>query len=168
MEEGFAAATPQQPLALVALEIDGYRDLDHAHGFRVADPVLAGVAARLRTALPPGAVLARGDGDVLVAVLPGTDAALAWDVAAALRSAATHRPAGPHGAPDPLPAVRITAGVAVHPCPDVLLAPAASGRALVGRAETALRDARRRGEAVRIASAVDAPDAERVARPADG
>jgi diguanylate cyclase (GGDEF)-like protein len=166
VEEGFAAATPQQPLALVTLEIDGYRDLDHAHGFRVADPVLARVAARLRTALPPGAVLARGDGDVLVAVLPGTDAALAWDVAAALRSAATHRPAGPHGEPDPLPAVRITAGIAVHPCPDVLLVPAVSGQALVRRAETALHDARRRGEAVRIASAVDAPDAEEVARPA--
>lgn len=142
VQRAFAAADARRPLALLAVGIDGYRDLDHAHGFRVTDEVLGGVAARLREALPPDATFGRGEGDTLVAVLTGTDLALAHDVAARLDAAARHRFPRPDGTPDDLPAVRIGVGIAVHPAPDVLDRPATSGRALLARAEAALHAGR--------------------------
>jgi diguanylate cyclase (GGDEF)-like protein len=169
VQEAFTTASVQRPLAVVAVEIDGYRDLDSAHGFRVADDVLAGVAARLRDALPPGATFARGEGELLVAVLPATDTGTAWEVASALHDAAG-RPspdgaAKGDGAPDPLPAVRIGVGIAVHPSPDVLERPATTGTALLARADLALQQGLRDGEAVRVARRRTASGDE-VARPA--
>lgn len=162
VQEAHDAADARRPLALVAVEIDGYRDLDSAHGFRVADDVLTGVAQRLRDALPPDATLARGEGETLVAVLPGTDSSVARDIASALHAAAGERPLRPDRTQDPLPAVRIAVGIAVHPSPDVLEQPAASGTALLARAERALRDSLRTGDPVRVAPAPD----RGVARPA--
>jgi diguanylate cyclase (GGDEF)-like protein len=163
VQEAFSSAGAQRPLALVAVEIDRYVDFDSAHGFRVADEVLAGVAGRLHDTLPPGATFARGEGDVLVAVLPDADAGIGWDVAQALRHAAESRPPGPQGEPDNLPAVRIGVGIAVHPSPDVLEWPAASGSALLARAEEALREGMARGDGVRVARG---SGDEEVARPA--
>jgi diguanylate cyclase (GGDEF)-like protein len=166
VQEAHDAADARRPLALVAVEIDGYRDLDHAHGFRVADDVLAGVAERLRAVLPPDATLARGEGETLVAVLPGADTGVAREVAHALHAAADRRPPEPDRKPDrkpdPLPAVRLAVGIAVHPSPEVLERPAASGAALLARAERALRDSLRTGDPVRISAAPD----RGVARPA--
>jgi diguanylate cyclase (GGDEF)-like protein len=153
VQEAYDAADARRPLALVAVEIDGYRDLDHAHGFRVADDVLAAVAERLRRALPPDATLTRGAEETMIAVLPGADASIAWDVACALQDAAEHEPSGSDGGPDPLPAVRICVGIAVHPSPDVLDQPSASGAALLARAERALQEGLRKGDAVTIAGA---------------
>jgi len=155
VQEAHDTADPRRPLALIAVEVAGYRHLDSAHGFRVADDVLAGVARRLLDVLPTDATLARGKGETLVAVLPGADSSVAWDVARALHVAAGSRPAGPGGEPDPLPAVRIGVGIAVHPSPDVLERPAASGVALLARAERGLREALARLD-----------DVQEVARPA--
>jgi diguanylate cyclase (GGDEF)-like protein len=162
VQEAHDAADARRPLALIAVEIAGYRDLDHAHGFRVADEVLAGVADRLRDALPPAATLTRGEGETLVAVLPGADASLAQDVARGLLEAADRRQPGPDGGRDPLPAVRIGVGIAVHPSPDVLDQPATSGAALLARAAQALQDGLRTGDPVTVAGR----PAKGVARPA--
>ena len=162
VQEAYDAADARRPLALLAVEIDGYRDLDSAHGFRVADEVLAAVADRLHGALPPDATLTRGEGETMVAVLPGTDASIARDVARGLQDAAEHGRPGTDGGGNPLPAVRIGIGIAVHPSPDVLDQPCASGTALLERAERALQDGLRRGDAVTVAGS----SARGVARPA--
>jgi diguanylate cyclase (GGDEF)-like protein len=144
VQEAYDAADARRPLALIAVEIDGYRDLDHAHGFRVADDVLAAVVGRLRDALPPDATLTRGEGETMIAVLPGADASIARDVARRLQDAGEHPSSGPDRGLNPLPAVRIGVGIAVHPSPDVLDQPSTSGAALLERAERALQDGLRR------------------------
>jgi diguanylate cyclase (GGDEF)-like protein len=153
VQEAYDASDPRRPLALLAVEIDGYRDVDPGHGFRVGDDVLTDVARRLLDALPPDASLARGQGETLVAVLPGADTSVARDVARALHDVAGHRPLGSGGGRDRLPAVRVAVGIAVHPSPDVLERPAASGAALLARAERALAGARHAGDDVRVATA---------------
>jgi diguanylate cyclase (GGDEF)-like protein len=135
----FARATAQAPLAVLALDIDGFRDLDHAHGFRVGDEVLTAVARRLRSELRDVDLLSRadGEGDVLVALLPGTDGTLAWEVAAMLRARATERG-------DELPAVTISVGIAVH-APGEGGPSAPSAPRLLQQAREALADAERAG-----------------------
>jgi diguanylate cyclase (GGDEF)-like protein len=148
--DAFAHASPQGPLAVLALEIDRLHDLDHLHGFRVGDDVLAAVAGRLRRELREVDVLARdivtadadGDGDVLVALLPGVDETIAWEVALMLRARAAQRSNG-------VPAVTLSVGLAVYPPAQASAAEgtaeASSAPRLLARARQALVDAQRAG-----------------------
>lgn len=109
-----AHASVQAPLAVLALEIDGLPDLDYGHRVPVGDDVLAVVAGRLRRELREVDVLTRdvatedADGDVLIALLPGVDETIAWEIALMLRARAGHRSAR-------VPAVTMSVGVAVYP-----------------------------------------------------
>jgi diguanylate cyclase (GGDEF)-like protein len=136
----FAGASEQTPLAVLAMEIDGFRDLDHAHGFRVGDEVLAAVTRRLRFELRDVHILARADRDseVLVAVLPRHDEALAWEVATLLRIRATERT-------DETPAVTMSVGIAVHTPGEGSPPAAPSAPRLLALARRALADARQAG-----------------------
>jgi diguanylate cyclase (GGDEF)-like protein len=152
-------AGAQTPLAVLALEIDGFRDLDHAHGFRVGDEVLAAVAKRLRSELRDVDTLARADrdGDVLVALLPGCDEAIAWEVAAMLRIRAEQRS-------DEAPAVTVSVGIAVHAPAEGSAPTAPSAPRLLARARQALTEAARAG-GDRVLVSGRALDAARGARP---
>jgi diguanylate cyclase (GGDEF)-like protein len=144
-----ARASAQAPLAVLALDVDGFRDLDHAHGFRVGDEVLAALAVRLRSELRDVDVLARLDqeGDVLVAVLPGLDETLAWEAAAMLRARAAERR-------DEVPAVTISVGIAVHAPTDGSAPAGSSAPRLLAQARQALEDAGRAGgDRVHVAGA---------------
>jgi diguanylate cyclase (GGDEF)-like protein len=135
----FDRASVQAPLAVLALDIDGFRDLDHAHGFRVGDEVLIALARRLRSDLREVDLLSRADGDadVLVAVLPGVDETIAWEVATMLQARATERT-------EDLPAVTISVGIAVH-APGEGGPTAPSGPRLLAQARQSLTDAERAG-----------------------
>ena len=59
----------QRSLALVYLDIDGFKDVNDAHGHEVGDQLLVAIAQRLRDTLREGDTLARLGGDEFVAVL---------------------------------------------------------------------------------------------------
>ncbi len=59
----------QRSLALVYLDIDGFKEVNDAHGHETGDQLLIAIAQRLRDTLREGDTLARLGGDEFVAVL---------------------------------------------------------------------------------------------------
>ena len=60
-----------QQLAVVYLDLDGFKAVNDLHGHDAGDQLLIAVASRMRHALREGDTLARLGGDEFVAVLPG-------------------------------------------------------------------------------------------------
>jgi len=58
-----------QPLALLTIDLDRFKAVNDNHGHSTGDAVLQAVADRLRTCLPPEALLARLGGDEFAVVL---------------------------------------------------------------------------------------------------
>lgn len=65
--------TQQQPLALLAIDLDRFKAVNDNHGHSAGDAVLQVVAERLRARLPPAALLARLGGDEFAVVLSKPD-----------------------------------------------------------------------------------------------
>ena len=63
----------QRGLAVVYLDIDGFKEVNDAHGHETGDQLLVCIAQRLRDALREGDTLARLGGDEFVAVLTDID-----------------------------------------------------------------------------------------------
>ncbi|MEJ5914678.1 GGDEF domain-containing protein [Pseudokineococcus sp. 1T1Z-3] len=100
---GLASAQGCGGVAAVVLDLDGFKPVNDEHGHAAGDAVLVATAGRLRSALPPGALLARTGGDEFVAVVLGVpDEEGARAVAARL-------------ARDVEPPVTVGDGVEVHP-----------------------------------------------------
>jgi diguanylate cyclase (GGDEF)-like protein/PAS domain S-box-containing protein len=68
-----AVAAADASLAVLFLDLDGFKAVNDQHGHLVGDRVLAEVATRLRAALRDSDLLARHGGDEFVAVLQGLD-----------------------------------------------------------------------------------------------
>ncbi|MCE0537141.1 GGDEF domain-containing protein [Kineosporia rhizophila] len=66
-----AQARPGAGVALLFLDLDGFKAINDSHGHAVGDELLAGAAVRFAQALGDGAALARMGGDEFVAVVPG-------------------------------------------------------------------------------------------------
>ncbi len=64
-----------QPLAVVFLDLDGFKAVNDRHGHEMGDLLLIGLAQRLNATLRDGDTLARIGGDEFVAVLVGLEAA---------------------------------------------------------------------------------------------
>ena len=79
----FARAHPQ-PLALVYIDLDNFKDVNDTLGHEVGDELLRQVAARLRAAVSKGQAVARIGGDEFAVILPDTRAAPAAAFATAL------------------------------------------------------------------------------------
>jgi diguanylate cyclase (GGDEF)-like protein len=62
-------------VAMMFLDLDGFKAVNDAHGHAVGDELLAAAAGRFTGALGANAELARMGGDEFVAVLPGVDSA---------------------------------------------------------------------------------------------
>ncbi|GAA3341109.1 hypothetical protein GCM10020358_31220 [Amorphoplanes nipponensis] len=74
-------------VALLHIDLDGFKPINDTYGHHAGDAVLVRVAERLSAALPAGAVAARLGGDEFAALLPGADAAAAARVAEEFRAA---------------------------------------------------------------------------------
>ena len=66
-------AEPQQPLALLLLDLDRFRDINTGLGYAQGDRILQAIGPRLRSALPDAALIAHLGEDAFAAVLSDTD-----------------------------------------------------------------------------------------------
>jgi len=69
-----AAKRDGRALSLLALDLDGFKEINDSLGHHAGDRVLQLVAARLRTSLRESDTVARLGGDEFAVLLPGTDA----------------------------------------------------------------------------------------------
>jgi diguanylate cyclase (GGDEF)-like protein/PAS domain S-box-containing protein len=75
-------------LAVLFLDLDGFKRINDAAGHHTGDAVLAEVAGRLRRVVRPGDTVARLGGDEFVVLCPGlADPDTAWQAAERIRSA---------------------------------------------------------------------------------
>jgi diguanylate cyclase (GGDEF)-like protein/PAS domain S-box-containing protein len=78
-----------EPMALMFLDLDHFKNVNDSLGHRVGDCLLVALAARFRAVLREQDTLSRMGGDEFVLLLPDTDAAGAAHVAGKLLQAAT-------------------------------------------------------------------------------
>ncbi len=67
------ACRQETPLAVLFLDLDGFKEINDSHGHTAGDRVLAETGERLRAGLRPYDFLGRVGGDEFVAILPGMD-----------------------------------------------------------------------------------------------
>ncbi|MEC3953684.1 GGDEF domain-containing protein [Nocardia sp. CDC153] len=77
LEERIAAEplSAAQPLALLVVDMDGFKQINDLHGHRVGDELLVAIAERLRTVVEPSDCVCRYGGDEFVIATTGGDEA---------------------------------------------------------------------------------------------
>lgn len=76
-------------LALILIDLDGFKAINDSYGHRAGDVALQAVAQCLQQSIRPYDICARYGGDEFVAVLPGCDLDDAWNKAVALQDVVT-------------------------------------------------------------------------------
>jgi diguanylate cyclase (GGDEF)-like protein len=133
-----SALCPDGPLdlAVLLLDLDGFRAVNRNLGYAVGDRLLVAIASRLVNAICPGDTLVRFGADEFALLAPGRSVAEAWALAEFLQSVVQAPlevgPALLH----PRAAVGVVTREARHTCPEQLL----------GDAERALARARGRAD----------------------
>lgn len=82
-----AAATGDEPFALLALDLDRFKEVNDLYGHAVGDQLLVHVSGQMSAALKEGEFVARLGGDEFVALIPGADREAALAAAERLRVA---------------------------------------------------------------------------------
>ncbi len=143
---GRARAT-QGECALLVIDIDQFKAINHQHGAARGDAVLVLVGELLRRTLRAGDLAARWGGDEFVALLPGAPMARARDVAERLAAAIRGHSGLTDAAGLPMP-VSVSVGVASFPTHGD------DPEALFAAADRAMYQVRRRGrDGVAVAGA---------------
>jgi diguanylate cyclase len=132
------AHAAKEPLSLLLVDVDHFKQINDTYGHVVGDKVLRYVARALKDSLKGKDISARCDNDVFAVILPRTTLAAALEVAEQLRQAVTkaelvHRSTGQKHS-----TLTVSIGVAA-------LAPAASAQSLVETAAVCLHAAKRSG-----------------------
>lgn len=132
-----AAHANRQPLSLIMVDLDHFKDFNDRHGHQLGDRALKAAAQALIGALRPSDFAARYGGEELTVILPGARGDIAQAVAERLlqriRAAQVVAAAG-------TPQLRITASLGV-----ATLAPDQSADALLAAADAALYRAKQDG-----------------------
>jgi diguanylate cyclase (GGDEF)-like protein len=139
LEQNIAAArTAQCSLALLYLDVDGFKRLNDRHGHAFGDDVLRACVREIEAVLPPAALLGRYGGDEFVVILPGADREQGVSAAETIRARVTARrfPEVASGEPSCL---TVSIGVACMPEHATTIA------ALLAMADRALYAAKARG-----------------------
>jgi diguanylate cyclase (GGDEF)-like protein/putative nucleotidyltransferase with HDIG domain len=77
----------REPVAVMSLDVDGFKEINEAFGHGIGDRLLASVAAVIKNQLREMDTLARYGGDEFIAVLPGASGDVAGLIAERVRSA---------------------------------------------------------------------------------
>lgn len=137
-----------EPVSLVLLDLDYFKQINDLHGHPAGDEALRNVAAALTIACRDLDTLARYGGEEFAVILPDCDSERSVGIAERLR-----------GAVSTAPAVRpLTASAGVATFPDH----AADSDQLIKAADDALLEAKRKGRDRTVVSRTS-PDAERTA-----
>jgi diguanylate cyclase (GGDEF)-like protein len=126
-----------QPLSVVMIDLDRFREVNERHGHRVGDQVLQGVVRLLRSALRQEDMVVRFAGEQFLVFLPGVPGPGAVVVAGRLRRVLAQTPIAVEQAQV---AITVSAGVAAR-----LDEGPESMDAVLARAEQALALAKQRG-----------------------
>ncbi|MFC5381159.1 putative bifunctional diguanylate cyclase/phosphodiesterase [Aquipuribacter nitratireducens] len=145
-----ATASRENPLSLLLLDLDRFKEVNDSLGHAVGDELLVLVAGRIESVARPGDVLARLGGDEFALLLPGTAAPDAVALAHSVRD----RVAEPYQLGATRVHVDVSVGVASAPWP------ARDRSELMRAADVAMYDAKRADTAVREFDA----DASRLGR----
>jgi two-component system cell cycle response regulator len=125
-----------EPLSVVVLDVDRFKEVNDRHGHAAGDAVLAAVAGRAAAALRGSDVIARFGGEEFAVVLPGADLARAAEAAERIREAVAAEAVTAGGA---ALSVTVSLGCAT------LLPDERDARALLARADARLYEAKRAG-----------------------
>ncbi|GAB2626705.1 hypothetical protein Aab01nite_79520 [Paractinoplanes abujensis] len=129
-------SAPDASVAVLYLDLDGFKQINDEHGHEAGDAILTAVAARLSSTVRETDVVARLGGDEFVVLCPGLPA----EEAAELAERVLQELAGPVAFRGVRLAIGASIGIAAHqgtrPC---------STTALLREADTAMYEAKRRG-----------------------
>lgn len=81
-----------QPFAILAMDLDRFKQINDRFGHAAGDAVLVEIAARIDAALPDRCMIARVGGEEFMAVLPRTHADQAMELAETVREAVMAEP----------------------------------------------------------------------------
>ncbi len=127
---------PDQPLAVVMLDLDHFKQLNDLHGHLVGDAALRYFSDQLRSNLRGTDFVGRIGGEEFLALLPGCDGDAALAMADRLRAALRNDPFTTEGQAAPL---SVSVGIAFATPEDTAVSD------VMRRADTALYEAKRRG-----------------------
>lgn len=98
-----------EPFTVMLLDLDEFKRINETHGHQAGDAVLREVATRMRSVLPPGALLGRWGGEEFIAILEGVSGREPGAIAETLRAAVAAAPVPFDGKPIP---ITVSIGVA--------------------------------------------------------
>lgn len=128
-----AAEREKRPVALLMLDLDGFKGVNDRHGHAAGDRVLTQAGKRMVDTVRGSDVVARLGGDEFAILLPGADAAAAARVATLLIAVLSYP------FPDVSPPVSASVGIARYPQDGTAL------EVLLERADRALYEAKQAG-----------------------